>query len=143
MIKRSDVRDFIEHAIGRAAVFAAIAYLFWVVSLPKRSMFIFAPIGIAYFIGLVIVGKMIWRNRQKRVRKGKRYKFLDIDHQSGWITFFAYVAMIAGGSALFWLWASGNLVHQWWLAIPAAIVTLAGGIFSPDKEYSVAEGAGS
>jgi len=66
---------------------------------------------------------------------------MDIEHQSGWITFFAYLAMIGGGFLLFWLWVSGNLMRQWWLAVLATVVMLAGGIFSPDKEDISGEGA--
>jgi hypothetical protein len=32
-------------------------------------------------------------------------------------------------------------MRQWWLAVPATIIMLAGGIFSPDKEDISGEGA--
>jgi len=138
---RPDARDFLVHVIRRVVVLAFFVYAFWVASLSMRSMFLFAPIGVAYFAGIVIVGKRVYKNSGKRRRKGKRYKFMDIEHQSGWITLFAYLAMIGGGFLLFWLWVSGNLLRQWWLAVPATVVMLAGGIFSPDKEDISGEGA--
>ena len=138
---RPDARDFLVHVIRRVVVLAFFVYAFWVASLSMRSMFLFAPIGVAYFAGIVIVGKGLYKNSGKRRRKGKRYKFMDIEHQSGWITLFAYLGMIGGGFLLFGLWVSGNLMRQWWLAVLATVVMLAGGIFSPDKEDISGEGA--
>jgi hypothetical protein len=51
--------------------------------------------------------------------------------------------MIGGGFLLFWLWVSGNLMRQWWLAVLATVVMLAGGIFSPDTEEMMGESTGA
>jgi len=132
--QRPDVRGFVEHVIERLAMMVFVVYLFWVASLSVRQLLIFASVGIAYMAALIAVVRRRAKNRRKRGARGRRYKFMDIEHQSGWITFFAYLAMIGGGFLLCWLWVSGNLMRQWWLAVPAIILMLAGGIFSPDKE---------
>jgi hypothetical protein len=139
--QRPDVRDFVEHVTERLAMMVFVVYLFWVASLSVRQLFIFVPAGIAYMAALIVVVRRRAKSPRKRGARGRRYKFMDIEHQSGWITFFAYLAMIGGGLLLFWLWVSGNLMRQWWLAVPATIVMLAGGIFSPDKEDIGGEGA--
>jgi hypothetical protein len=130
---RPDVRDFIVRVIGAVTSGALVVYIVWLCSLPKRSMFIFAPIGIAYFIAFVIVGRRIRKNNEKRRRKGKRYKFMDVEHQSGWITALAMISMVGGMLVFLMLYMTRLLTHYWYLAIPVALLTLAGIIFSPER----------
>jgi hypothetical protein len=87
------------------------------------------------------IERSFYNNNGKRRRKGKRYKFMDIEHQSGWITLFACVAIFAEGLVLVWLWVSNNLEHYWYLTVLSAVSMLFGLIFLPDKEDISGEGA--
>jgi hypothetical protein len=131
--KRPDVRDFIERVIISVASWALALYVVWFSFLPKRSMFIFAPIGIAIYIGFEIAKRRAWKNNEKRRRKGKRYKFMDVEHQSWWITILAMISMIGGILVLVMLFITQLLTHYWYIAIPVALLTFAGTIFSPER----------
>jgi hypothetical protein len=137
--KRPDVIDFLMNAIRTVASMALVIYFLWVISLPKRSMYIFTPIGIAFFIGFVIVGRRIWKKNEKRRRNGKRYKFMDVERQSWWITALAMISMIGGGTVLMMLWMTHLLAHYWYITIPVAFLTLAGAVFSPERAGEILE----
>jgi len=129
---RPDWRDFIEHVIGRLLSASVLVYFLSLAFLPVRSLFISVPIGITYMAIAVLLVRRMSRNSKKRIRKGKRYKFMDINNQSGWIMLIGILAIIGGVLLLIDLWTTGNLKHQWYLTVLSAVLILFSVISLPD-----------
>ncbi len=129
---RPDWRDFIEHVIGRLLSASVLVYVLSLAFFPARSLFITVPIGITYTAVAVIAVRRMSRNSKSRVRKGKRYKFMDINHLSGWVMVFGLLAMLGGFLLLLDLWISSNLMHYWYLTVLSVMLMLFSVIFLPD-----------
>ncbi len=129
---RPDLRDFIEHVIGRLLSASVLVYILSLAFFTARTLFISIPIGIAYMAVVVIVVRRMSNNSEKRIRKGKRYKFMDVNNLSGWIMVFGLLAMIGGFLLLLDLWISNNLKHYWYLTVLSAVLMLFSVIFLPD-----------
>jgi Ni/Fe-hydrogenase subunit HybB-like protein len=98
-----------------------------------RYWFISLPATLWFYAGLVALILKIARKRKETGRE-----LMDIENQSGWITFVEMVATLAGGTALAWLWLAHNLARYWYLAVPAAVVSIVGVILLPEPagDYS-------
>jgi hypothetical protein len=132
----SDIRrDFFGRA-GLTLVCAGIFFLMlWKSELMVRYWFVFFPaVALAYVGGLIITA----RNSRKRAKKdgkrranGKQFKFMDVENQSMWITFFAIASAFVAGAVLLYLWHGHLLARYWFIAVPAAVVMVVGMIFTP------------
>jgi hypothetical protein len=99
-----------------------------------RYWFIAIPAGVlaalAFFLGVAKRSRERMKNDGGRAHKKGR--FPDVERQSGWITFFAIVSSVAGGTVLFYLWREDLLARYWFLTAPAAVLLVVGCIVIPE-----------
>jgi hypothetical protein len=130
--QRPDLRDFIERVIRTFVSGAFLIYCCCLGFLPRRSLYLFIPLGLAFYAGFILVGKRVYANSEKRIRKGKRYKFMDVDNESEWIFWLTKLGMIGAMFLLGWLWATNNLKHYWYLTAFVPMLMFICIIFTPE-----------
>jgi len=110
------------------ATFAGGVFLLyrWATGIPEHYWY---PTVLAI---VAVITSWLWIPDLEEVVKKRRKDRIDLEHQSGWVTFFAVVAMWGGGTALVCLGLTGNLGHYWYVTIPVALATVAGLIVAPD-----------
>ena len=126
--------EFLENAGINLTCWGIIVLVILNAEFVARYWFIAIPAGVlaalAFFMG---VAK---RNRE-RMKKGggrarKKGRFPDVERQSGWITFFAIVSSVAGGTVLFYLWHDHLLARYWFVTAPAAVLLVVGAVLTPE-----------
>ena len=129
--ERPDLRDFIERVVGTLASMSFLFYCCCLGFVPRRSLFLFIPLGVAFYAGLIIVGRKVHAQSEKRRRKGKRYKFFDVQNESEWIFWLTKLGMVGAMFLLGWLWVSNNLKHDWYLTALVPVLVFICLIFTP------------
>jgi hypothetical protein len=129
--QRPDLRDFIERAFGTLTAVAFLFYCCCLGLLPKRTLWITIPLGLVFYVGLIVVGRRVHAKSEKRKRTGKRYKFMDVENESEWIFWLTKLGMIGAMFLLGWLWVTHNLKHDWYLTACVPVLILICMVFTP------------
>jgi hypothetical protein len=129
--RQPDLRDFIERVFETLAIGSFLVYCCWLGFAPKRYLIILIPLGLVFYAGLIIAGRRFYANNEKRRRKGKRYKFFDVEKESEWIFWLSKLGMVGAMFLLGWLWVSNNLKHYWYLTALVPVLILICLIFTP------------
>ncbi len=116
-----------ENLVSRGVVLAFLFMVFAYNDLVIRYWFVSLPACLLLFAGAAALA-----GKSGRKRKTKRGRVLDIERQSGWITFAEVILTLAGGATLVYLWLEHNLARYWYLAVPCAALFVVGAILLPD-----------
>lgn len=124
---------FLKHAITTLVCAGMLVFIVSEAALLVRYWFVALPSAALLFVAYIYIKRMSDRKRQtkREANVGENRSFMEIENQSGWITAIAILSSLGGGTALLLLSFTHNLMHYWYITVPAGLLTAAGLIFTP------------